>query len=134
VVNFFRSNFAHGQADFGLLLDTTDFSRVVLQFQPKSQRADFPDTTGFSRVVLQFQPNDAAKRLSDQQSTIARIEEPVVSEGLRSGFVRLKLKLHAAEAGGVRGKLRSGFGRLKNLELNPLRELLKFSDCRRVIS
>jgi hypothetical protein len=43
------------------LLDTTGFSRVVLQFQPKGSTETLLDTTGFSRVVLQFQPNEVAK-------------------------------------------------------------------------
>jgi len=40
-------------------LDTTDFSRVEVQFQPKSKQQRFLDTTDFSRVEVQFQPNFA---------------------------------------------------------------------------
>jgi hypothetical protein len=39
------------------IFDTTGFSRVVFQFQPKEQAKELTDTTDFSRVVLQFLPD-----------------------------------------------------------------------------
>ena len=51
------------------LLDTTDFSRVVVLFLPKEAKQQrFLDTTDFSRVVLQFLPNSAASKKAETET------------------------------------------------------------------
>src|SRR5688572_17495843 len=54
--------------------DTTDFSRVVLQFQPtKDHSRDHSDTTDFSRVVLQFQPTKDHSRDHSDTTDFSRV-------------------------------------------------------------
>ena len=52
-----------------LLLDTTDFSRVVFQFPPKrAKQQRFLDTIDFSRVEVQFQPNFASSKKAETET------------------------------------------------------------------
>jgi hypothetical protein len=61
VVCQFRPSRAEGLVIF---LDTTDFSRVVFQLQPRALGlVIFLDTIDFSRVVFQFRPSVTVQSL-----------------------------------------------------------------------
>src|SRR6266850_1831758 len=69
--------------------DTTSFSCVVFNLNPGNYQESSCDTTGFSRVVLQFQPKILEFRSSAHESRSF------------TTVLRLKLKHHSADAGGV---------------------------------
>ena len=80
-------------------LDTTCFSRVVLQFQPSQGLVNpLTDTTDFSRLELQLRP------LGEEKWQKLKLH-PTKVGGIFPSFVqlltRLKLKDHPAEAGGI---------------------------------
>ena len=68
--------------------DTTSFSCVVFSLNLGIQESR-SDTTGFSRVVFQFRPKILAVSTSAHENRSF------------STVLRLKLKNHSAEAGGV---------------------------------
>src|SRR5437867_7104678 len=73
---------------------------MVFQLRPNNRALHYlKDTTGFSRVVFQLRPN--TKRLPEGYQRLQPHGGSVSPSRFLLRRIRPKLKLHAAEAGGI---------------------------------